>query len=128
MDKQRVPSPWGTTFCDSISFEGPGRWIYVSGQIGAEQDGTIVDSSFAAEADQCFERIRASLETAGAGMSDVVKITGYVTSTDHYADYDLARGRAFAGFPPSSATVQVAGLVAAARVEVEAVAFVGSQG
>jgi 2-iminobutanoate/2-iminopropanoate deaminase len=128
MDKQRVPSPWGTTFCDSISFEGPGRWIYVSGQIGAEQDGTIVEESFAAEADQCFARIRSSLEQAGAGMSDVVKITGYVTSTDHYAEYDLARGRAFAGFPPSSATVQVAGLVAAARVEVEAVAFIASRG
>jgi 2-iminobutanoate/2-iminopropanoate deaminase len=128
MEKQRVRSPWGTTFCDSISFDGPGRWVYVSGQIGAEEDGTIVDSSFAAEADQCFARIRSSLEKAGASMGDVVKITGYVTSTDHYADYDLARGRAFTGFPPSSATVQVAGLVAAARVEVEAVAFVPAQG
>jgi enamine deaminase RidA (YjgF/YER057c/UK114 family) len=124
MDKQRVPSPWGTTFCDSISFDGPGRWIYVSGQIGAEEDGTLVDSSFAAEADQCFARISISLQKAGASMSDVVKITGYVTSTEHYPDYDLARGRAFARTPPSSATVQVAGLVNDARVEVEAVAFV----
>jgi enamine deaminase RidA (YjgF/YER057c/UK114 family) len=60
-------------------------------------------------------------------MSDVVKITGYVTSTDHYEDYDLARGRAFQGTPPSSATVQVAGLVADARLEVEAVAFIPAQ-
>ncbi|MGE5408923.1 MAG: RidA family protein [Syntrophothermus sp.] len=124
MEKRRVESPWGTTFCDSISFDGPGRWIFVSGQIGADEDGNMVDSSFAAEADQCFLRIRQSLEKADAAMSDVVKITGYVTSTDHYADYDEARGRAFAGNPPSSATVQVAGLVAAARLEVEAVAFV----
>ncbi len=128
MDKQRVESPWGTTFCDSISFEGPGRWIYVSGQIGADADGNMVNSSFTAEADQCFVRIRQSLEKAGAAMSDVVKITGYVTSTDHYEDYDLARGRAFAGTPPSSATVQVAGLVADARLEVEAVAFIPAQG
>jgi 2-iminobutanoate/2-iminopropanoate deaminase len=127
MDKQRVPSPWGTTFCDSISFDGPGRWIYISGQIGAEEDGTLVSSSFAAEADQCFARIGASLQKAGASMSDVVKITGYVTSTEHYPDYDLARGRAFAGTPPSSATVQVAGLVNDARVEIEAVAFVPAQ-
>ena len=124
MDKQRVPSPWGTTFCDSISFSGPGRWIYVSGQIGATEDGTIVKESFAAEAEQCFARIAASLAKAGAQMSDVVKITGYVTSTEDYADYDVARGKAFAGNPPSSATVQVAGLVADARVEVEAVAFI----
>jgi enamine deaminase RidA (YjgF/YER057c/UK114 family) len=97
MDKQRVPSPWGTSFCDSISFSGPGRWIYVSGQIGALEDGTIVNETFAAEAEQCFARI---------------------------ADYDVARGNAFAGHPPSSATVQVAGLVADARLEVEAVAFI----
>jgi 2-iminobutanoate/2-iminopropanoate deaminase len=124
MEKQRVPSPWGTTFCDSISFDGPGRWIYVSGQIGADENGDMVNSSFAAEADQCFVRIRQSLEKAGAQMSDIVKITGYVTSTEHYPDYDVARGKAFADTPPSSATVQVAGLVADARVEVEAVAFI----
>jgi 2-iminobutanoate/2-iminopropanoate deaminase len=128
MSKQRVDSPWGTTFCDSISFSGPGRWIYVSGQIGADGDGNMVGANFAEEADQCFERIRQSLEKAGASMSDVVKITGYVTSTDDYPDYDVARGKAFAGFPPSSATVQVAGLANAARVEVEAVAFVPEQG
>jgi enamine deaminase RidA (YjgF/YER057c/UK114 family) len=128
MEKQRVASPWGTTFCDSISFGGPGRWIYISGQIGAEETGEMVNSSFAAEADQCFARIRQSLEKAGASMSDVVKITGYVTSTDHYPDYDIARGKAFIGNPPSSATVQIAGLVADARVEVEAVAFIPEGG
>lgn len=128
MEKRRVDSPWGTTFCDSISFGGPGRWIYVSGQVGADENGHMVNSSFAAEADQCFARIRESLERAGAAMSDVVKITGYVTSTEHYEDYDVARGKAFDGNPPSSATVQVAGLVADARVEVEAVAFVPESG
>jgi len=124
MAKQRVDSPYGTSFCESIAFDGPGRWIYISGQIGALDDGTMVNESFAAEADQCFARVRQAAENAGASMSDVVKITGYVTSTDHYPDYDVARGKAFAGFPPSSATVQVAGLVADARVEIEAVAFV----
>jgi enamine deaminase RidA (YjgF/YER057c/UK114 family) len=128
MSKQRVDSPWGTTFCDSISFSGPGRWIYVSGQIGADADGNMVGENFAEEADQCFERIRQSLQKAGAEMGDVVKITGYVTSTDDYPDYDVARGKAFAGNPPSSATVQVAGLANAARVEVEAVAFVAEGG
>ena len=128
MQKQRVASPWGTTFCDSISFGGPGRWIYISGQIGADENGEMVNSTFSAEADQCFVRIRQSLEKAGASMSDVVKITGYVTSTEHYADYDIARGKAFIANPPSSATVQVAGLVADARLEVEAVAFIPEEG
>jgi 2-iminobutanoate/2-iminopropanoate deaminase len=124
MDKQRVDSPYGTSFCDSISFSGPGRWIYVSGQIGADEDGNMVNETFAQEADQCFARISQSLEKAGAKMSDVVKITGYVTSTELYPEYDIARGKAFAGYPPSSATVQVAGLANAAQLEVEAVAFI----
>jgi enamine deaminase RidA (YjgF/YER057c/UK114 family) len=100
----------------------------VSGQIGADENGEMVNGTFSAEADQCFARIRQSLEKAGANMSDVVKITGYVTSTEHYADYDIARGKAFEGSPPSSATVQVAGLVADARLEVEAVAFISQTG
>jgi 2-iminobutanoate/2-iminopropanoate deaminase len=123
-----MDSPWGTTFCESISFGGPGRWIYISGQIGADNDGQMIDETFAAEADQCFARVRQAVERAGAGMADVVKITGYVTSTEHYPDYDVARGKAFADTPPSSATVQVAGLVADARVEIEAVAFVPDAG
>jgi hypothetical protein len=68
--------------------------------------------------------VRLSLEKAGARMSDVVKILGFVTSTAYYAEYDKARGRAFDGCPPASATVAVAGLLAAARVEIEAVAFI----
>jgi enamine deaminase RidA (YjgF/YER057c/UK114 family) len=84
----------------------------------------MVNDTFLAEADQCFLRVREAVERADAKMEDVVKITGFVTSTDHYPDYDVARGKAFVGFPPSSATVQVAGLVADARVEIEAIAFV----
>jgi 2-iminobutanoate/2-iminopropanoate deaminase len=124
MSKQRVDSPYGTTFCESISFDGPGRWIYISGQIGALDDGTIVNATFLAEAEQCFARVRQAVENAGAKIEDVVKITGFVTGTELYPDYDVARGKAFDGFPPSSATVQVAGLVADARVEIEAIAFV----
>jgi 2-iminobutanoate/2-iminopropanoate deaminase len=128
MSKQRLDSPWGTTFCESISFAGTGRWIYISGQIGADNDGQMVNDTFIAEADQCFARVRQAVERAGASMADVVKITGYVTSTEHYPDYDVARGKAFPDTPPSSATVQVAGLVADARVEIEAVAFVPDAG
>jgi 2-iminobutanoate/2-iminopropanoate deaminase len=124
MSKQRVDSPYGTTFCESISFDGPGRWIYISGQIGALDDGTIGNHTFLAEAEQCFARVRQAVENAGAKIDDVVKITGFVTGTEFYPDYDIARGKAFDGFPPSSATVQVAGLVADARVEIEAIAFV----
>ena|SRR5579859_6334388 len=124
MTPTRVASPWGTTFSDSISFDGPGRWIFVSGQIGARLDKTLVNETFAAEADQCFERIRLSLEKAGAKMGDVVKLLGFVTGIEHYPDYDAARGRAFASNPPASSTVAVAGLALGARVEVEAIAFI----
>jgi 2-iminobutanoate/2-iminopropanoate deaminase len=124
MAPTRVPSPWGTTFSESVSFEATGRWVFVSGQIGAEDDRTMHNETFAAEADYCFGRMRQALERAGATMADVVKISGFVTSTEYYPDYDLARGRAFEGCPPASSTFQVAGLVDAARVEIEAIAFV----
>ena len=68
--------------------------------------------------------MRLALEKAEAQMSDVVKILGFLTGTEYYAEYDLARGRAFEGCPPASATVAVAGLASAARVEVEAIAFI----
>jgi 2-iminobutanoate/2-iminopropanoate deaminase len=64
------------------------------------------------------------LERSGAGMNDVVRITPYLTDLADYPVYPKARGAAFAGAAPASATVQVAGLLVNARLEIDAIAVV----
>ena len=57
-------------------------------------------------------------------MSHVVKINAFVTSLEEYPDYAQARAERFGELLPASATVQVAGLLVGAHIEIDAVAFV----
>jgi enamine deaminase RidA (YjgF/YER057c/UK114 family) len=57
-------------------------------------------------------------------MSHVVKINAFVTSLDEYPAYAEARAERFGDQLPASATVQVAGLLVGAHIEIDAVAFV----
>jgi enamine deaminase RidA (YjgF/YER057c/UK114 family) len=57
-------------------------------------------------------------------MSDVVKINAFVTSLENYGEYAKVRNEVFGDQMPASATVQVAGLLVGAQIEIDAVAFV----
>jgi 2-iminobutanoate/2-iminopropanoate deaminase len=124
MGIKRVASTFSPTFSDAVQVEGEGRWILVSGQVGTDDSGKIAPGDFSHEADQCFAHIRAALEKFDAKMSDVIRITAYITDLGLYSQYSEARRRAFPQSPPASATVQVAGLLLGARIEVDAMAFV----
>jgi 2-iminobutanoate/2-iminopropanoate deaminase len=120
---RHVASSFSPTFSDAVVVEmGEFDMIFVSGQVGMGPDGKITSGGFAAEADSCFANVRGALERCGASMDQVVRITAYLTDLADYAAYGQARGRAFPASPPASATVQVAGLLVGARVEVDAVA------
>ena len=124
---ERIPNPF-FNFSDAVVVSGPGRWIHVSGQVGFDDSGKlqVTESDFGREADLCFRRIKETLERAGATMADVVRITAYLTDLGLYSAYSEARTRAFGTAIPSSAAVQVAGLLVGARVEIDAIAFVAS--
>jgi enamine deaminase RidA (YjgF/YER057c/UK114 family) len=131
---ERGDGPFVNTFTSTVSdavvVSGPGRWIFVSGQVGSDATGKITATDFGTEATQCFERIRLSLQACGAEMRHVVRITSFITDLDRfYADFEAARGKAFASGYPASATVQVAELGLRSksprpRIEIEATAFV----
>jgi 2-iminobutanoate/2-iminopropanoate deaminase len=127
MTVTRIETPWtGGTYSDSVTVRVPGgRFIYISGQIGADLDGKLVSGGPQAEADQMFERVRISLEKAGARLDHVVKINGWVVNfNENFKYYNEARGRAFKGSLPASAAVETTQLSFDALFEVDAIAFV----
>src|SRR3954463_9288517 len=62
-----------------VETSGPGRTIYLSGQLGMTPEGAFagLPGDFRAQAVQCFENLKAGLESAGAGFEHVVKITNF---------------------------------------------------
>jgi 2-iminobutanoate/2-iminopropanoate deaminase len=122
---KRIPNPFIGTFSDSVSVEmGDYTTIHVSGQVGNDASGKVTAKSFEEEANLCLANVAKVLERSGASLKDVVRITAYLTDLADYPVYSKARGAAFGQAAPASATVQVAGLLVNARLEIDAVAVV----
>jgi enamine deaminase RidA (YjgF/YER057c/UK114 family) len=101
-----------------------GPWIIVAGQI-AMKDGALVGAGDPeAQARQCFANIASALALAGAELSDVVKLTCFMTDASAYPAYAVHKAALFPDGGPVGTAVVVAGLlVPGALFEVEAVAI-----
>ena len=101
-----------------------GNLVYVSGQLALDANDKIVGAGDCrAQARQCFSNMASVLQAAGASMSQVVKITAFLTKLEDFPLYAEVRGQVFAQDGPASSTVVVTALaVQGCLVEVEAVA------
>ena len=98
--------------------------IFVSGEVGRDSSGAVVQGGIEAEARQCFANIKHALERGGAGFKDVVRITAYVKDLADYPIYAKVRTEVFGEDWPASATVGVNDLLLGAKLEVDAIAVV----
>lgn len=101
-------------------------WIYVSGQIANDLEGTLVGpGDMRAQTRQVFENLRAILAANEATFADVVKIGTYLTTLDDLAGMREVRGEYLTAEPPASTAVQVVALVVPdALIEIDLVAVV----
>jgi 2-iminobutanoate/2-iminopropanoate deaminase len=125
MSIDRLPSTFAK-YSDGVATCGSGDWVHVAGQIGLGEDGKVVEGGLAAETAVAFDRIESVLGHFGATLSDVIKVTVFLTDLTEYADFASVRAERFGDDLPASSAVEVKGLMLGAQVEVEAVAFVGS--
>src|SRR5262249_52962535 len=107
------------------SVSGPGRWVFVSGQIPLDEDGAVLDGPMREQAISVFDQLEAALDRAGASPADVVKITVFLTDFSALADVNAVRTERFGANPPASSAVEVSRLFGEAQLEIEAVAFKG---
>jgi 2-iminobutanoate/2-iminopropanoate deaminase len=99
-----------------------GSLVFVSGQLGLDPQTNELPADVQDETRRLLQNIGAVLEAAGLAAADVVKTTIFMTDFDDYAAMNRAYGEFFGDQPPARSTVKVAGLLAGARVEIEAVA------
>ena len=101
-------------------------WIYVSGQIANDLEGTLVGPGpMRAPTRQVFENLRAIRAANDATFADVVKIGTYLTTLDDLAGMREVRSEYLTSEPPASTAVQVAALVIPdALIEIDLVAVV----
>ena len=111
-----------------VEISGPGRIVYIAGQLGLDVQGKLVGApgDFRAQATQAFENLRLALTAAGAGFGDVVKINNYLTDMSHLPILREVRDSHLnVSAPPASTTVQISKFaVEGALFEIEAVVMI----
>lgn len=103
---------------------GPGRTIYVSGQIALNQAGQLVGSGdIKAQTRQVFENLKVAFASSGASLDDVVKITVFMTDISQLPGFREVRDTYVTSAPPASSLVEVKSLVRPdLLIEIEAIA------
>jgi enamine deaminase RidA (YjgF/YER057c/UK114 family) len=109
-----------------VEVTGPGRTVYIAGQLGLDLDGRLVGdpSDFRAQATQTFENLKAALAAVGAGFEHIVKINNYLIDMRHLPILrEVRRGYFGPSDPPASTTVAITALAReGALYEIDAVA------
>ena len=114
------PERWSNCLvCDGIA--------YVSGMTSRGTDAKeLAGMDEYDQAKQIFGKIKSMLEAADGAMSDVIKVTIYVTNIKNNTKVWKARAEVFTGNFPASTLVQVAALASPEiLVEIEAIAHLG---
>jgi 2-iminobutanoate/2-iminopropanoate deaminase len=117
-----APRPYaGAPYNQAIKAAG---LVFCAGQVGLDPaSGTLVEGGVEAQTRQAMENLAAVLEAAGSSFDNVVKTTVFVADLADFATVNEVYATFFRDLPPARSTVQVAGLPAAALVEIEAIAL-----
>ncbi|MGH3329032.1 MAG: RidA family protein [Streptomycetales bacterium] len=101
-----------------------GDLVFVSGCLATDTEGNLVGGDdTAAQTRQVLGNLGKALQAAGAGFSDVLKVTLFLTDIADRARINPVRQEFFGAARPASTLVEVSRLaVPGAKVEIEAVA------
>lgn len=95
---------------------------YIAGQIGIDAEGNCPPDAHG-QSVQAFKNIAKILAEADMTLSDIVRMTVYLTDLEDYADYSKARIANLGDHKPASTLVVVASLVRPHyKVEIEVTA------
>ena len=86
-----IAPPLGA-YAPAVEIAAGARQIVISGQVGVRPDGSVADG-IEAQLDCAWNNIRAILTAAGMTVSDIVKVTTYVTHPDHFRVHPKVRAR-----------------------------------
>jgi 2-iminobutanoate/2-iminopropanoate deaminase len=119
---ERTPSDLPLPFSKAVQ---AGGFIFLSGQIALAQDGTPLRGTIEEQTTNVLERISATLTELGSGMTEVVRVTVWLSDLTLFAQFNEVY-RAYFKAPdlPARSTVR-AQLAFDMDVEIEVTAYRG---
>jgi enamine deaminase RidA (YjgF/YER057c/UK114 family) len=109
-------------YSQGIIAHGETRTLYIAGQVGADASGTV-SPDFEAQARQGWSNLVGVLTAANMKVSDLIKVTAFLTNAADYPVYAKVRSEFLGGHKPTSTLLVVAALALPAwKFEIEGVA------
>jgi 2-iminobutanoate/2-iminopropanoate deaminase len=99
-----------------------GDTLYVAGQQGPDAQGKVTGTDITLQTTNAIAAVKKVIEHAGFKMTDVVAVTVYVTDLNDVKKMNDVYVKLMPDPKPARATVQVAGLIGGARIEMSAIA------
>ena len=98
------------------------RLLFTNGQVGTKLDGTTPEST-AEQAEVVFDRVKAVLAAARMGLSDIVRLTVFLTDQNDVPIFVKARDHVMGTHKPGAIILVVKGLARPElKIEIEAIA------
>ena len=110
----------------SAAWQPEGRVLHISGHVAQDAEGNIVGvGDIRSQTRQTLENIKRVLDSVGGTMSDIAKVTVFVTDMSMLEDIHKVRSEFFDPPYPASSLVEVSRLVRPEYlIEIEAIAVI----
>ena len=99
-----------------------GNTLYVAGQQGPDANGKVTGTDITLQTTNAIAAIQRVVEKAGFKLSDIVAVTVYVTDLNDVEKMNDVYIKLMPNPKPARATVEVAGLIGGAKIEISAIA------
>jgi len=102
-------------------------FVFIAGQLPIARDGSkLVDAPFESQAQQVLDNVAAALAGAGSSVERLVQVRVYVSDINQWPAFNTIYSKWIGASRPARAVVPVPELHFGFKIEVEAVALVGS--
>jgi 2-iminobutanoate/2-iminopropanoate deaminase len=99
-----------------------GNTLYVAGHQGPDSQGKFNGTDITLQTKNAIAAIEKVVKEAGFQMTDIVSVTVYITDLQDVPKMNEVYKSLIADPKPARATVQVAGLIGGAKIEISAIA------
>lgn len=109
----------GMPFSDGIV---AGNTLFVAGQQGPDANGKVTGTDITLQTTNAIGAVEKVVKEAGFRMTDITSVTVYVTDLNDVPKMNDVYKKLMPDPKPARATVQVAGLIGGAKIEISAIA------
>ncbi len=99
-----------------------GNTLYVAGQQGPDTQGKVTGTDITLQTTNTIAAIEKIVKKAGFQMTDIVSATVYITDLNDVPKMNEVYKKLMPDPKPARATVQVAGLIGGAKIEISVIA------